>query len=51
MVNKTNVSTITIDVQSIKSLIDTGSDISTMSDKCFNSVDPMHEREVRLIES
>ena len=40
MVGKTNDSTITIDGQPIRALIDTGSDISTMSDKCFNLMDP-----------
>ena len=40
MVGKTNDSTITIDGQPIRALTDTGSDISTMSDKCFNLMDP-----------
>ena len=39
MVGKTNESTITINGQSI----DTGSDITTMSDQCFFSMDPRPE--------
>ena len=43
MVGKTNESTITVNGQLIKALIDTGSDITMMSDKCFFSVDPRPE--------
>ena len=43
MVGKTNESTITINGQPIKALVDTGSDITTMSDKCFFSMDPRPE--------
>ena len=43
MVGRTNDSTIIIDGQSICALVDTGSDITTMSDTCFNSMDPRPE--------
>ena len=43
MVGKTNDSTIMINGQSIRALIDTGSDITTMADKCFFSMDPRPE--------
>ena len=43
MVGKTNDSTIMINGQSIRALIDTGSDITAMADKCFFSMDPRPE--------
>ena len=43
MVGKTNDSTIMINGQSIRALIDIGSDITTMADKCFFSMDPRPE--------
>ena len=43
MIGRTNESTVIIDGQSIRALIDTGSDITTMSDTCFNSMDPRPE--------
>ena len=43
MIGRTNESTVIIDGQSIPALIDRGSDITTMSDTCFNSMDPRPE--------
>lgn len=43
MVGKTNESTIIINGQSCRALIDSGSDITTMSENCFYSMDPRPE--------
>ena len=43
MVDKTSESAITIKDHSVKALIDTGSDITTIGDKCYFSMDPRPE--------
>ena len=43
MIGRTNKFTVIIDGQAIRALIDTGSDTSTMSDTCLNSMDPRPE--------
>ena len=43
MIGRTDESTVIIDGLSIRALLDTGSDITTVSDTCYNSMDPRPE--------